>query len=190
MFQITTERPEDGAAIELLLDQAFGANRESKTSYRYRDSVKPVGDLKLVARSTAPGARLLGTLRFWPIEIDGRTLGLGNQDALLLGPLAVAPDQQKHGIGSALMREGLDMAAWARHRIVLLVGDLGYYHRFGFAPALPHGVFMPGERQERLLVRALAPGALDGVGGEVQPWRSVRGAARHIASGQPEIRAA
>ena len=76
MFQITTERPEDGAAIELLLDQAFGANRESKTSYRYRDGVMPVGGLKLVARSTAPGSRLLGTLRFWPVEIDGRTLDL------------------------------------------------------------------------------------------------------------------
>ncbi len=188
MFQITTERPEDGAAIELLLDQAFGANRESKTSYRYRDSVAPVGDLKLVARSTAPGARLLGTLRFWPVEIDGRTLGLGTKDALLLGPLAVAPDQQKHGIGGALMREGLDMAAWARHRIVLLVGDLGYYHRFGFSPALPHGIFMPAERQERLLVRGLAPGALDGVGGEIQPWRSVRGVPQRF--GKPDIRAA
>ena len=68
------------------------------------------------------------------------------------------------------------------------VGDLGYYHRFGFAPALPHGIFMPAERQERLLVRALTPGALDGVGGEVQPWRSVRGAAR--LRPKPEIRAA
>lgn len=189
MYQITTERPEDRAAIELLLDQAFGANRESKTSYRFREGVAPVADLKLVARSTEPGSRLLGTLRFWPVEIDGRTLGLGVTRALLLGPLAVAPDQHGKGIGSALMREGLDMAAWARHGVVLLVGDLGYYQRFGFAPALPHGIFMPGERQERLLARALVPGALDGVAGEIQPWRSVRGRVVRRA-GQAGARAA
>jgi len=177
MYQITTERPEDGPEIELLLDRAFGANRESKTSYRFREGVAPVDALKLVARATDPreGGRLVGTLRFWPIAIEGRPLGLGAAPALLLGPLAVAPDLQGRGIGGALMREGLDMASWARHRIVLLVGDLGYYHRFGFAPAMAHGLFMPGEVRERLLVRALAPGALQGVGGEVQPWRSVRG---------------
>lgn len=177
MYQITTERPEDGPEIEHLLDHAFGANRESKTSYRFREGVAPVDALKLVARATGAGAggRLLGTLRFWPIMIDGRTLGLGARPALLLGPLAVATDLQGNGIGGALIRHGLDMAAWARHRIVLLVGDLGYYGRFGFAPAKAHGLFMPGEVPERLLVRELASGALAGAGGELRPWRSVRG---------------
>jgi len=177
MYQITTERPEDGPAIEQLLDQAFGANRESKTSYRFREGVAPVDALKLVARAGDAGAggRLIGTLRFWPIAIDGRPLGLGRKPALLLGPLAVAPELHGQGIGGALMRQGLDMAAWARHRIVLLVGDLGYYRRFGFAPALTHGLFMPGEVPERLLAHELAAGALNGVAGEVRPWRSVRG---------------
>lgn len=177
MYQITTERPEDGPAIEQLLDQAFGANRESKTSYRFREGVAPVDALKLVARADDParGGRLAGTLRFWPIALDGRPLGLGMKPALLLGPLAVAPDLHGRGIGGALMRQGLDMAAGARHRVVVLVGDLGYYARFGFAPAMAHGLFMPGEVPERLLVRELAAGALDGVGGEVRPWRSVRG---------------
>jgi predicted N-acetyltransferase YhbS len=177
MYQITAERPEDGPAIEHLLDHAFGANRESKTSYRFREGVAALDDLKLVARATEAdeGQRIVGTLRFWPVAIDGRTLGLGSSPALLLGPLAVAPDLHGKGIGAALMREGLEMAAWARHQIVLLVGDLGYYGRFGFAPAMAHGLFMPGEVHERLLVRALVANALDGVGGEIQPWRSVRG---------------
>lgn len=181
MFQITTERPTDGAAIELLLDQAFGANRESKTSYRFRDGVDPIDGLKLAARATEPGQRLIGTLRFWPVAIDGRTLGLGTESALLLGPLAVVPDMQGKGIGAALMQEGLGLARWAGHRAVLLVGDLGYYHRFGFAPAQAHGIIMAGERPERLLALELVPGALAATGGEIQPWRSVRGAARRRA---------
>ncbi|MCK6450194.1 MAG: N-acetyltransferase [Alphaproteobacteria bacterium] len=169
MYQISTERPEDEAAIEQLLDKAFGANRQSKTSYRYREGVDPVADLKLVARDAD---QIVGTLRFWPVAI-----GLAQMPALLLGPLAVAPVRQGEGIGGALMRQGLDMALWARHRVVLLVGDRGYYARFGFEAAWPYGLTMPGERVERLMVRGLEAGALDGVVGAVQPWRAVREAA-------------
>jgi predicted N-acetyltransferase YhbS len=176
MYQIAAEGPEDGPAIERLLDQAFGANRESKTSYRFREGVAAIAGLKLVARAPAAAAdeAIVGTLRFWPVRVDGRPLGLAVRPALLLGPLAVTPRLHGQGIGAALMRAGLQAAAAAGHRVVLLVGDLGYYGRFGFQPAATHGLFMPGEVPERLLARALAAGALDGMGGEVRPWRSVR----------------
>jgi predicted N-acetyltransferase YhbS len=169
MYQITTERPEDEAAIEQLLDKSFGANRHSKMSYRYRDGIDPVSDLRLVARDADA---VVGTLRFWPVEI-----GLARTPALLLGPLAVTPTRQGEGIGGALMRQGLDMALWARHRIIVLVGDYGYYARFGFRAAWRHSLIMPGERMERLLVHGLVPDALAGVAGAIQPWRSVRVAA-------------
>jgi predicted N-acetyltransferase YhbS len=61
------------------------------------------------------------------------------------------------------------------------VGDLGYYDRFGFAPSMAHGLFMPGEVKERLLVRELFTGALDGIAGEIQPWRSVRRRSLRVA---------
>jgi len=183
MYQITTERPEDAAAIDQLLDQAFGANRMSKISYRFREDTAPLADLRLVARCDAAG-RVVGTLRFWPVTI-GPIEKSGGTPALLLGPLAVARDWRGQGIGGALMRQGLDMAAWARHRIVVLVGDLAYYRRFGFQPATPLGLVMLGETPQRLLVRELAHGALADMKGLVQPLiaqpgRSVRRAApRH-----------
>ncbi len=167
MFDITTERPEDAAAIDRLLDAAFGANRQSKTSYRYRRGVAPVHDLRLVARANDA---VVGTLRFWPVAISEAA-----EPALLLGPLAVDPLLHGRGIGTALMGQGLDMAAWARHRIVLLVGDIGYYARFGFRSASSRGIVMPGENQNRVLARALSFGAFGGVSGVVQPWRPVRG---------------
>lgn len=171
MFDITTERPEDEAAIETLLDAAFGANRHAKASYGFRDGVAPVPELRLVARERhRPGGRsVIGTLRFWPVVI-----GAAGDPALLLGPLAVAADWRKLGIGGALIREGLDMAAWARHRIVLLVGDQSYYGRFGFLPAADRAIVMPGEKPERVLARALSFGAFGGVTGKVMPWREVR----------------
>jgi predicted N-acetyltransferase YhbS len=168
MFTITTERPEDGPAIEALLDSAFGPSRESKVSYRYREGVAPIANLKLVARDAAD--RLIGTIRYWPVLV-----GHAAEPGLLLGPLAVAADWQAKGVGAALMHRSLDMACWARHERVLLVGDYGYYRRFGFRPAGPHGIVMPGENPARLLALPLAAGALDGVAGPIQPWRWVRG---------------
>lgn len=179
MFDITTERPEDAAAIEKLLDTAFGANRQSKISYRYRMGVEPVRDLRLVARLKG---KVVGALRFWPVEIGPIGMHGAGEPALLLGPLAVDPLLQGRGIGTALMRQGLDMAAWARHGVVLLVGDIGYYARFGFRAASSHGIVVPGENPNRVLARPLSFGAFSGVSGIVRPQgqfrRLVRGCAR------------
>jgi predicted N-acetyltransferase YhbS len=167
MFTITTERPEDGPAIEELLDSAFGPFRDSKVSYRYRTGVAPVDHLRLVARDVDDA--IIGTIRYWPILI-----GHAAKPGLLLGPLAVDGGKRTRGIGAALVRRTLDMAAWARHERVLLVGDPAYYSRFGFVPAAPLGIVMAGENPARLQALALAPDGLTGVAGPVQPWRRVR----------------
>lgn len=168
MFSLTTERADDGPAIESLLDRAFGPDRTAKISYRYRHAAPPIPYLSVVARDA--GGAVVGTIRYWPVIIAP-----AGTPALLLGPVAVEPHLRGQGLAAALIRQTLDMAAWARHRIVLLVGDLAYYGKFGFAPATAHGLTMPDERPERLLVQALAPGALSDVAGILQPWRSVRG---------------
>ena len=52
----------------------------------------------------------------------------------LLGPLAVAPDRQRRGIGGALVREGFARLEAAKARRVFVLGDPAYYGRFGFTP--------------------------------------------------------
>jgi putative acetyltransferase len=52
----------------------------------------------------------------------------------LLGPLAVAPKMQRRGIGSALVREGLQRLKSERTLQVQVLGDPAYYGRFGFEP--------------------------------------------------------
>ena len=52
----------------------------------------------------------------------------------LLGPLAVAPAHQKQGIGSALVRAGLQVSEDAGGTQIFVLGDPAYYHRFGFSP--------------------------------------------------------
>ena len=148
-FTTTTERPEDAASIEQLCDESFGGpQRRTKRSYAYRQGVAPVGYLCHVVRDQ--GERPIATIRYWPVLVGGAP-------ALLLGPLAVHPAHQGAGHGRWLVRHTLDLAAWANHDLVVLVGDPGYYRRLGFAPAWPHGIAMPFEDPGRLLVNWLKP---------------------------------
>ncbi len=160
MFKIISESPEDADQIEALLDRVFGPDRHGKASYAFRRSVAPVPELCLVARD---GERLVGTIRFWPVMI-------GAAPALLLGPVGVSPDRQKIGVGRSLIGRGHAVARSLGHKIVLLVGAGDYYCRFGYWPAAAHGISMPGEAAQRLLIHELAVGSLQGVSGElIQP---------------------
>ena len=71
----------------------------------------------------------------------------------LLGPLAVLPDNQRAGIGSALVEAGLAGIGALGALGCVLVGDAGYYGRFGFS-ALP-GLAYRGVPDEHVLGIAL-----------------------------------
>jgi putative acetyltransferase len=73
-----------------------------------------------------------------------RTLLDGQHSALVaLGPLGVLPELQGRGIGSALVHATLAAADALGHRGVVLLGHPTYYPRFGFGPAVDHGITPP-----------------------------------------------
>ena len=89
--------------------------------------------------------------------------------ALALAPMAVRPEFQRQGIGSELVRRGLEACKVASHRIIIVVGHPGYYPRFGFTPARAKGLEAPFQvSDEAFMVAALVPGALDGISGMVR----------------------
>ena len=55
-------------------------------------------------------------------------------NAALLGPLAVAPERQRQGVGSAIVRAGLRRLEDMDVSLVCVLGDPAYYKRFGFLP--------------------------------------------------------
>jgi predicted N-acetyltransferase YhbS len=168
MFRLYRETADDGPEVEFLYDLAFAPGRTALSSYRLRDGVEPVADLSLVARDEYDV--LAGAIRFWPIRI-----GEAGHTALLLGPVAVHPTRQGEGLGALLISESLHRAApdWTR---VVLIGDEPYYGRFGFSRDLGRALdFPPPTNPDRLLARALAPGAFDGVHGMVRPWPAAGG---------------
>src|SRR6266516_2675836 len=88
-----------------------------------------------------------------------------------IGTLLVGSVRQtKIGIGEALSERALAEARRHGHRLVVLVGDVPYYGRCGFA-RIPKGqVTMPGPVDPaRLLVAELADGAFAGVSGAIRP---------------------
>lgn len=169
MFRLSRERPEDAADVEWLLDLAFAPGRTALSSYRLRQGVPPVAELCTIVRDEYDA--LAGCIRYWPVRI-----GVTGAPALLLGPVAVHPTRQGEGIGALLMRETLAEAAQLSWKRVVLIGDQPYYARFGFSREPVRELdFPPPYNPERLLGRALAPGAFDGCSGVVRSWISPTG---------------
>lgn len=164
MFRITRETPDDTAEVEYLYDLAFAPGRTALSSYRLREGVAPVAALSRVARDDYDV--LAGAIRYWPVR-----LGPAGAPGLLLGPIAVHPTRQGEGLGALLIADSLEAAAAAGWQRVLLVGDAPYYGRFGFTRDAAGALeFPPPTNPERLLGRALVPGAFDGLAGAVRPW--------------------
>jgi predicted N-acetyltransferase YhbS len=159
-LQIRLEEERDASALSLLSAQAFGPGRFARTAYRVREGVRPVASLALTAWLDA---RAIGGIRFTEVRIGQA----GN--ALLLGPLVVDPAHKGKGYGRALVQEGLTRARAQGFALVLLVGDMPYYARFGFVPVPPGQITLPGPVDPaRLLVLELSPGALAGAVGQVR----------------------
>jgi predicted N-acetyltransferase YhbS len=162
-FTIVPERPQDAALISPLLDRTFGFDRTRRTVYRLREGLAPLPGLCFSAIADDEG--FLGSIRFWPIAIAG-------EPAILLGPLAVEPALQGRGIGKALVRHSLAAAEAQGHRVCVVVGAPDYYRPFGFVSAPGQGLSLPGPVEpERFQVKALQPGALEGVYGVVAKAR-------------------
>ena len=93
----------------------------------------------------------------------------GEEKALLLGPLVVHPAHKGNGFGKKLAEDGLARARAQGFRLVILVGDMPYYGRFGFVPIPLGQITLPGPVDPaRLLALELSPGALRDASGLVK----------------------
>lgn len=142
------------AQLDQLLDDAFGPGRKTKISYRFRDGVDEARELSL---SVWDGARLVGSIQYWPIHVAGVR-------AVLLGPVAVAAEMRGLGLSRRLIHQSLDLVTEAGFDLVVLVGDPQMYRKYGFSPAGLMGLEIAGEEARRVQARALTPAGLDATG--------------------------
>ncbi len=132
MLTIRRERPGDETHIHEVNYRAFERKEEAEVVDVLRNSC-PEG-VSLVAEEDG---KIVGHILFTPATIEGEgksIVGTG------LGPVAVLPECQRRGIGSALIREGLEKMKSAGEPFVILVGHPSYYPRFGFERASKYGI--------------------------------------------------
>jgi putative acetyltransferase len=154
-------RPEtdaDAAGVRAVHLAAFPTPLESRLVDALRRAGKAV--ISLVAETDG---RLVGHILFSAVDIDGsRRQGLG------LAPVAILPDWQREGIGSALIETGLARARALGYDLVVVLGEPDYYRRFGFATASGMGLRNQYGADAAFMALALKPGGLAGVTGLVR----------------------
>lgn len=157
-----TIRPEmvaDFAAIRDVNRRAFGGEDEPRLVDSLRD-----GGYARVSLVAVQNRRVVGHILFSDLPI---VTDVGVVSALSLAPMAVLPELQRQGIGSELVRRGLEACRNAGHRIAIVLGHPEYYSRFGFRPELAEPLESPYSG-DAFMAAELVPGALSGLKGRVE----------------------
>jgi len=157
--QIRLEQPADLVAVRETNEQAFGTTTEARLVDRLRDSSDCISLVATV------GDRVIGHILFTPVSIEPETI----VRVAGLAPMSVRPEYQRVGIGSELVRAGLDECRRRGYAAVVLVGFPEFYPRFGFVPGHTKGLEcefpVPAEA---FMVLELDEAALAGVAGLVR----------------------
>jgi putative acetyltransferase len=160
-FIVRPETPADEAVVADVNEEAFGRPDEAVLVASLRRGRAFLPGLSLVAevQGAIIGHVLFTRLHVGPMRMPG----------LALAPMAIRKVQQRRGVGTALVREGLNAATTRGEAFAIVVGHPEYYPRFGFSPAMQFGIHAPFEvRDEALMALELRPGGLRGVSGRIE----------------------
>lgn len=126
--------PRADDSVRHVVTQAFGGPVEYQLIQDLRGD--PDAWLPTLSLGAYVGDELAGHIMFTRAWI-------GSEPTALLAPLAVVPESQGSGVGSALVCAGLDGAEKDGFSSALVLGHPAYYPRFGFRPAVPRGILPP-----------------------------------------------
>lgn len=156
-MKLRAERPGDETAISAVTEAAFTGHPHSDGS-----EVGIVERLRLAGALTVSlvaehDGQIVGHAAFSPVTIADGTPGWFG-----LGPVSVVPERQREGIGSALIRAGLEQLRQAGAAGCVVLGDPAYYGRFGYAhdPALIYPCPMPEAFQQQRFSGPVPKGAV------------------------------
>lgn len=164
MLTIRPETPADYEAVYRLNQLAFdGRKDEPELVEDIRKSPGYIPELSLVA---VEDGEVVGHILFSHVHIHTEN---GDIPILALAPMAVLPEYQNKGIGSQLVRHGLQECRRLGHTIVNVLGHPAFYPRFGFRPARALGINGPytDAPDDAWMIQELKPGALDNIKGTV-----------------------
>lgn len=150
-LELRPEQPSDYAAVDEIVRSAFwlefASTSEVPLVQTLRERNELMSELTLVALEDD---LIVGYIAMSEVTLDG-----ANARGLGLAPVAVDPQRQGAGIGSALIEASLAVAERAGWQFVVLLGHADYYPRFGFVPARNHGLTGDYGDGDSWMVRAL-----------------------------------
>jgi putative acetyltransferase len=125
MVSVRLETPDDWPGVREVNERAFGQSSEADLVDALRQVARPFISLVATENNT-----VVGHISFSPITIgaDPTPAGMG------LAPMAVVPERQNCGIGSQLVRAGLEECRRQGFDLIVVVGHPTFYPRFGFEP--------------------------------------------------------
>ena len=159
-MRIRPERAADIAAVRAVNRIAFETSTEADLVDALRAQAEPI--ISLVADDAGS---IVGHILFSPVTLSG------HEELKIMGlaPMAVIPTEQRRGIGSALVRAGLERCKQLGCGAVIVVGHAEYYPRFGFVPASRFGIGCEYDvPDEVFMVQELEPGILRGKSGTIR----------------------
>jgi len=161
MISIRRETSDDIEAIRHVNRAAFGRPHEAALV----DALRAAGGLTLSLVAVDRRA-VVGHVAFSPVTIESECSVFA---AVGLAPMAVLPALQRQGVGTELIRRGLEECRQLGQPIVVVLGHPDYYPRFGFEPAGRHGLRCSFDAPaEAFMVAELLAGALAGRRGIVR----------------------
>lgn len=150
---ICGETKTDWSAVRALNMSAFMTSAEANLVDALRKKSQPV--VSLVAKENET---VVGHIMFSPVTLTG----CPDLKIMGLAPMAVAPQCQRKGIGSTLVRVGLERCRQLGFGAVVVLGHTSFYPRFGFKPSssfcigceyeVPEDLFMVIELQSGYLI--------------------------------------
>jgi putative acetyltransferase len=132
-YMTRLEEPRDEAPVRALVERSFAdVEHSGQTEHLIVEALRLAGDLSISLVAEREG-KVIGHVAFSPVSISN-----GVAEWFGLGPVAVEQADRQRGVGAALIKRGLDELRSRRANGCVVLGNPGYYQRFGFRhdPAL------------------------------------------------------
>ena len=136
-YSIRKEEPKDIEQVRGILRSVFPTHAENKLVDALRENGKAI-----LSRVAVDHEDVLGHILFSAVSTTPPEEGAAPDEAKGIGlaPVAVRPDSQSLGIGSALIQNGLDLCKGLGFDYCVVLGSPEYYGRFGFQKASRFGL--------------------------------------------------
>ena len=157
---IRPEKKCDWDAVHAVNVSAF----ESPSEANLVDALREQAQL-VVSMVAEENGEVIGHIMFSPVSLSG----CPNLKIMGLAPMAVAPKHQQKGVGSALVKTGLEQCRQLGFDAVVVLGHPAYYPRFGFVPSSRFGIDSEYDvPEEAFMAIELKPESLNGMTGRVK----------------------